>query len=680
MKRSKHLCSAIALALMALAAAPASADSSPDISWMDKSVKPGDDFFSFANGTWIKNTEIPADRSSWGAGSVLAEQVDKQVADLIQDTAKTAKGGEAAKIADTYNSFMDEAGIEAKGAAPLAAGLARIEAIKSRKDLAAALGATLRADIDVLNATEMHTDNLFGLWVAADLDQPTRYAPFLFQGGLSMPDREYYVSDSPKMAAIRAAFRDHIAKVLNLAGLKDAEARADKVMALETAIAKTHWSRAESEDVLKGNNHWAVESFAKQAPGLDWTAYFAAAHVRDAKSFVVWQPSAIIGEAAVVGATPIEDWKSYLAFHYTDRNSRFLAKAFADERFAFYGKALNGTPEQRPRWKRAVAVTNDAVGMAVGKLYVAKYFSPEAKAAVQDMVKNLSAAFSKRIEALSWMSPETKAKAQAKLAVLKVGVGYPDHWQSYDGLKVVKGDAFGNAQRAEAFDTARKIGKLGKPVDRDEWVMNPQLVNAVNLPVLNALNFPAAILQPPFFSLNHSAAVNYGSAGAVIGHEISHSFDSAGALFDASGKLQNWWTDEDLAHFHAAAEVLAKEFDSYKPFPDLAVNGKQTLDENIADVAGLSAALDAYHLSLKGQPAPVVEGFSGDQQFFLSFAQSWKEKMRDELMRRVIITDGHAPEQYRAQTVRNLPDWYSAFGVQPGEALYLAPEARVKIW
>lgn len=681
MRIDKHFLSVAGIALLALAGPSAfAAESIPDVSSMDRSVKPGDDFFLFANGHWIAETQIPADRSSYGTGAILAEQIDKQVADLIQETAKTAREGDARKIADTYNSFMDEAGIEAKGLKPLEPGLAKIAGIKTRGELSSALGATLRVDIDALNNTELHTDNLFGLWVAADLDDPTRYSPFLFQGGLSMPDREYYLSDSAKLTQARAAYKDHVVKVLALIGFKEAEAKAEKVLALETAIARSHWTRADSEDVLKANNHWPRERFAKEAPGLDWSAYFAAAHLDKVKGFVVWQPSAIIAESALVAATPIEDWKIYLAFHYADRNARVLSKAMDDEHFAFYAKTLSGTPEQKPRWKRAVAATNEALGMAVGKLYVAQHFPPESKAAVQDLVKNLTSAFARRIDALGWMSPQTKAKAHAKLASLKVGIGYPDHWLSYDSLKVVKGDAFGNAQRAEEFDTARKIAWLGRPVDRDEWVMNPQLVNAVNLPVLNALNFPAAILQPPYFSLKNSAAANYGSIGAIIGHEISHSFDSAGALFDATGKLSNWWTEEDLSHFHEAADVLAKEFDGYKPFPDLAVNGRQTLDENIADVAGLAASFDAYHLSLGGAQAPVVEGFTGDQQFFLAYAQSWKNKTRDESLRRQIITDGHAPAHYRSLTVRNLPDWYGAFDVKPGEALYLAPEARVKIW
>ena len=675
--RTRH--SLIPAAVLAFLATAAAADGL-DLAAMDRTVRPGDDFFAYANGSWIKNTEIPADRPSYGNGAILSEQVDKEVADLIQETAKNAKTGESQKIADYYNSFMDEAGIEAKGIKPLEAGLARIAAIKDKKALAAALGGTLQADIDALNSTNFFTDNLFGLWVAADLDHPDRYAPFLFQGGLSLPDRAYYVTDSERMAGIRTRYQAHIGKILTLAGIKDAEAKAAKIYAIEMAIAKAHWDRAESEDVLKADNRWSRETFARQAPGLDWDAYFKAAHLGAAKEFIVWQPSAIVGEAALVGSTPLVDWKDYLTYHYIDRNSWLLPKDFVDERFDFYGKTLNGTPVNRARWKRGVAAVNEALGMAVGKLYVAQYFPPEDKAAVQDMVKNLVAAFKKRIDALAWMSPETKTKAQAKLATLKVGVGYPDRWIGYEDLKVAMGDAFGNAQRAEAFDTRRKLGWLGKPVDRDEWVMNPQLVNAVNLPVLNALNFPAAILRAPYFSLKHSAAQNYGSTGAVIGHEISHSFDSAGALFDSTGKLQNWWTDEDLAHFHAAAQVLEKQFDGYKPFPDAAVNGKQTLDENIADVAGLAAALDAYHLSLNGQPAPAADGFGGDQQFFIGFAQSWQTKFREPLLRRLLITDGHAPDQYRAQTVRNIADWYGAFDVKPGESLYLAPDQRVKIW
>ena len=688
MRRARRLAYHAALAgvaLLSLHATPSRANDGPDLAGMDRSVKPGNDFFAYANGTWFQKTKIPPDRADYGTFSILSEAVDKQVAELIQGAAQgadrsLAAGSEARKVGDYYLSYMDEAAIEAKGSAPLAAGLARIAAIKDKSALAAELGTELRADVDVLNVGTYHTDNLFGLWVAADLDHPSRYAPFLLQGGLALPDRDYYLVASPKMAEIRARFQEHIAAVLALGGIADAKNKARRILALETAIARLHWTRADSDDVTKADNHWARARFVKDAPGLDWPTYFAAAHLDNAPEFVVWQPSALIGESALVATTSVADWKDYLQFHYIDHNAMLLSKAFVAAHFAFYDKTLNGTPELAPRWKRALAATNAGLGEAVGKLYVARHFSPQDKAAIQRLVTNLIAAFGRRIDALTWMSPQTKVKAHAKLKTLKVGVGYPDHWRSYDGLEVVRGDAFGNAQRAEVFDTRQKVARLSLPVDRDEWVMNPQLVNAVNLPVLNALNFPAAILQPPYFSATRGAAANYGAIGAVIGHEISHSFDSSGALFDASGKLNNWWTSDDLTHFRASAQRLVRQFDTYKPFPDLAVNGRQTLDENIADVAGLAVALDAYHISLQGAAAPSIDGLTGDQQFFIAYAQNWREKMREEMLRRVIVTNGHAPSEYRAQTVRNLPAWYTAFAVKPGDALYLPPDQRVEIW
>ncbi len=451
-------------------------------------------------------------------------------------------------------------------------------------------------------------------------------------------------------------------------------------MALETAIAKTHWSLTDTEDPAKGNNPWTRADFARKAPGVDWTALFAAAGLGAQQRFVAWQPSAITGEAALIGSEPLETWKDLLAFHLIDRNSGLLPKAFVDERFAFYGKTLSGTPALAPRWKRAVGATNGALGEAVGRLYAAKYFPPADKAAVQAMVANIKAAFSRRIDALDWMAPATKTEAKAKLTALIVGVGYPDKWQDYSALRIVRGDALGNQMRADLFDTKVKLARLGRPVDRREWVMTPQLVNAVNLPVLNALNFPAAELQPPHFDPKATAAVNYGSVGAIIGHEISHSFDNNGAEFDSHGRLRDWWTKSDFAHFQASGQGLAKQFDGYCPFPDLCVKGEQTLAENIADVAGLSAAYDAWKMSLGGKPAPVVDGLSGEQQFFLSFAQTWRSKTREQALRQQLLTDGHAPAQYRAQTVRNLDAWYGAFDVKPGEKLYLTPSARVRVW
>ena len=653
-----------------------------DFEGMDRRVKPGADFFAYANGTWLKKTEIPSDRASFGTGAIVRERTEARAVELIKNAATTSAptGSELRKVGDYYLSYMDEAAIEAAGLKPLSAKLSRIASIADRKDLALALGSTLRADVDVLNSTNLNTDNLFGLWVAQDLNDPTRYVPFLLQGGLDMPDRDYYLDPSSRMAELRIKFQAHIAAVLTLAHLSEAKARAVRVFELETKIAQAHWSREDSGEVRKGNNPWSRSEFAARAPGLDWDAYFSACGLDKQTEFVVWQPSAFTGIAALVGSQPLDVWRDYLTFHAIDQRSAFLPKAFVDESFRFHGTAVQGVATLRPRWNRGVLATSDALGEAVGKLYVAKYFSPAEKARAQEMVANILAAFGRRIDGLAWMSPETKAKAKAKLAVLKVGVGYPDTWRDYSGLEIVRGDAFGNAERAGLFQRSQSLAKLGKPVDRSEWVMNPQLVNAVNLPAMNAMNFPAAILQPPYFDPTRPIAMDYGAIGAVIGHEISHSFDDQGALFDAAGKLNNWWTPEDFKHFEAEASALVAQYDAYRPFPDLALHGKQTLGENIADVAGLAAAYDAYRLALGGKPGPVVSGFSGDQQFFVSFGQSWRVKPRDQALRQQVIVDAHAPGRYRTATVRNLDAWYAAVDVQPGDALYLDPRDRVRIW
>ncbi len=575
---------------------------------------------------------------------------------------------------------MDEAAIEAKGLAPLDPALERLAAIPDAQALARSLGSTMRADVDVLNNTNFYTANLFGLWVAQHLDDPGRYLPFLLQGGLGMPDRDYYLDASPRMAEIRTRYQAHIAAVLKLAGGADADAKAARIFELERLIAEAHVARADSEDVRKGNNHWTRRDFDDRAPGLDWQSYFSAAGLESQKEFVVWQPGAVTGIAALVRDLPLATWKDYLAFRALERAATYLPKAFVDEQFAFYGKVLTGTPKLRDRWKRGVDVTDAALGEVVGKLYVARWFPAAEKARVEEMVRNEVAAFGRRIDRLDWMAPRTKLKAKAKLAVLRVGVGYPDKWRDYSALEVVPGDALGNAQRASLFRYRWNLRKLGQPVDRGEWVMNPQLVNAVNLPAMNALNFPAAILQPPNFDPSRPSAMDYGAIGATIGHEISHSFDDQGALFDASGRLENWWTKDDFAHFSASAEALVRQYDGYRPFPDLAVNGKLTVSENIADVAGLAAAYDAYRLSLGGNEAPTVQGLTGDQQFFLSFAQSWRTKFREPALRQRIVVDSHAPAEYRADTVRNLDAWYTAFSVKPGQALYLAPKDRVRVW
>ena len=673
-------CTAVALRPPLMTAADRATVHGLDAAGMDRSIAPGDDFFRYANGLWLKSAAIPADRSTWGPAEVLTELTAQRTAQLIGEAAAGAAGTEARKVSDYYTSFMDEAGIEKLGLKPLEPGLKQIDVISDRAALARAFGTALRADVDVLNATHLHTANYFGLWVAQDLDDPSRYSPFLLQGGLGMPDRDYYLDPSPSMEKIRGRYRAHIAALLSLARLPEPQARAARIFALEARIARTHWTRERSEQVVAGNNHWRRGEFAQRAPGLDWTAFFAAAGLSAAQEFVVWQPSAVSGMSALAASEPLETWKDYLRFRLIDGTSPYLPSAFTTEHFEFHEHVLSGTPQLSARWKRAVEETNSALGEAVGKIYVTRYFPPAEKARAEAMVRNLLTAFAQRLDRLEWMTPATREKAKAKLAALKVGVGYPDKWRDYSGLDVIAGDAFGNAERAKLFEYRRNLAKLGRPVDRSEWVMNPQLVDAVNLPAMNALNFPAAILQPPYFEPGRDAVMDYGAIGATMGHEISHSFDDQGALFDASGRLKNWWTPGDLAHFRAAGARLAEEFDRYQPFPGVRVNGKQTLSENIADVAGLSVAYDGWRLTLGGKPAAPAAGFTADQLFFISFAQSWRQKIREPELRQRIVSDGHAPDEYRADTVRNLDAWYGAFGVRPGQNLYLAPAVRVRVW
>ncbi|HET9839434.1 MAG TPA: M13 family metallopeptidase [Candidatus Angelobacter sp.] len=646
---------------------------------MDTSVSPGDDFYHYANGAWIKRTEIPPDRAGMGVFTVLTDLTEKRTAAIIEEAAKS-KSPANRQIADLYNSFMDEAGIEAKGLAPLKPHLDSIAAIHDKHELARALGESLRADVDALNNTNFHTANLFGLWVAPGFNDSAHYTAYLLQGGIELPDREYYLADSPHMREIREKYLAHIAAMLKLTGFSGPEERAKRIFELEHSIAEKHISLAENDDIHKANNTWKQADFAAKAPGLDWTEYFRGAGLTHQAEFTVWQPTAFTAESALVESVPLETWKDWLAFHLIEDFGGVLPKAISDEDFAFFGTTLTGVAQRRPRWQRGVTRVNDLLGDAVGKIYAQRYFPPQAKAQAQDMVAKIIAAFRKRIDALDWMDPKTKAEAKAKLGTLYVGIGYPEHWHDYAGFEVKPDDIFGNMWRAGLFEYHRNVNRLGKPVDRLEWSMSPQTVNAVNLPLQNALNFPAAILQPPFFDPKAPAAVNFGAIGAVIGHEISHTFDSEGSAFDAQGRVRNWWTEADLEHFNKATAVLVAQYDTYKPFPDLSLNGKQTLAENIADVAGIAAAYDGYRSSLAGKPAPEQQGFSGDQQFFIAFAQDWGSKTREAALRRQVMTDGHSPGQYRASTVRNIDAWYAAFNVKPGQKLYLAPAERVRIW
>ncbi|MFC5526706.1 M13 family metallopeptidase [Rhodanobacter ginsengisoli] len=677
------LCGPTAWAASPAATPPASARPvGVDLAGIDHSVKPGDDFFRYANGDWLKTAKIPADRSSTGTFLKVFERAEKNTAELIRNagTSHPAAGSNARKIADYYAAWMDTAAIERHGLAPLKPALAQIDAIASRQDLARVLGSRLRADVDPINATHFHTEHLFGLFVTQGLEDPEHHVAYLLQGGLGMPSRDYYLSSDPHMAAFRAQYLTYVGALLKQAGIADAEARAKTIVALETKIASAQASLLDSQDVHKANNLWRMADFNRKAPGLDWTVYFKAAGLDDQQQIDTWQPAAVTGLSALIASEPLQAWKDLLLFHTIDHSAALLPRAYADLHFDFYGHTLQGTPQQQPRWKRAVAATNNELGDAVGQIYVKHYFPASSKAEVEQLVQNLIAAFNERIDTLSWMTPATRQKAKAKLTTLRVSVGYPETWRDYATLDIRADDALGNQLRAEQFEYEHQRAKLGQPVDKGEWWMTPQTVNAVNLPLQNALNFPAAILQPPFFDPNADAASNYGAIGAIIGHEISHSFDNTGAEFDAQGKLENWWTPADLAHFKAATTQLAKQFDQYEALPGLHVSGEQTLGEDIADISGITIAYLAYHKSLDGKPAPVIDGLSGDQRFFLAFGQAWRSKMRDAALRQRLATDVHAPPQFRAQTVRNLAAWYPAFKVKPGEKLYLAPKDRVKIW
>ncbi|MGE0640599.1 MAG: M13 family metallopeptidase [Thermoanaerobaculia bacterium] len=658
-----------------------------DLAGMDRTVAPGDDFFDYANGTWLARTEIPADRASTGTFVLLDELATERTAGLIRNADAAAKGGsaEARLIADYYAAFMDEKGIETRGVAPLRSELAAIAAVADQATLAGLFGSQLRADVDPLNATDFNTSHLFGFWVSPDFDDPERNAGYLLQGGLGLPSREIYLGSDERSVRLQRQYREHIASLLELAGLaskKDAALRAGRIFELEKKIATVHVNRTESLEVHRAHNRWLSSEFPGKAPGLDWESFFAAAGLGELPALWVWHPSAVTGIAALVASEPLAVWKDYLSFHTVNRAAPLLSQPFATESFAFYGTALSGATEQRERWKRAVDLTNEALGDAVGKLYVARYFPPEAKARGERMVANIIDAFRARIDQLSWMSPATRAQAREKLATLRVGFGYPDEFRDYGGLEVRRDDAYGNQQRSQLFDYRTAIARIGKPADKGQWWMTPQTVNAVNLPLQNAMNFPAAILEPPFFDPSTDAAQNYGGIGTVIGHEISHSFDDQGALFDARGRLANWWTEDDMREFQKLSTRLVAQYDAYEPLPGVHLNGKLTLSENIADVAGVSAAYDGYRAEVAKSPTPesLRQGLTDDQRFFLSFAQIWRSKTRPEALRNSLLTNGHSPGKYRSFTVRNLAAWYDAFSVRPGQALYLAPAERIRIW
>jgi len=657
-------------ACLSLAAAPSAQNASTQD--MDGSIKPGDDFYRFANGGWLRSAAIPDGQASYDNRAALAEKTSERVRNLIEEAAASdpVRGSIAQKVGDYYASFKDEDGIDSKGLAPLADELAAISAITNKTHLSAYLGRTLNGEVDGLTN---NADHIFGSWINQGFEDPNHNVVHLWQGGLGMPNRDDYLDRSSKMAELRTRYQAHIAAVLKLAGIADSETRAAHILSLEIRMAQTFAPDADATDVFKQNNPWKRSDFRLKAPGMDWDAYFKSAELTQQTDFIVWQPTAVTGISALVDSESTDLWKDYLRFHLIEHYAAVLPKTVAAEHFAFAQQAPN-------RGAAAIAATNVALGQAVGQLYMQRYFPPQAKAKVQAMVSDLTTAYRTRISSLAWMSPETRKKALAKLDALEVIVGYPDTWIDYAPLDVVRGDAFGNMQRAEAFLRVRSLAKLKQPVDPIEWPINPQVPGAVIMFSPNAEFFSAGILQPPYFDSQGDTASNYGSAGAGMAHEITHSFDELGKIYDARGRLGDWWTAEDRARYRAAAANLAAQFDGYCPLSDVCVNGKQVVGESIADLAGLLVAHDAYLLSLKGKADVVIDGLSGEQRFFLAFAQRWRKTQSEAALRRQITTDTHAPGEYRSITVRNVDSWYKAFNVVRGDKLYLKPEDRVRIW
>ena len=639
---------------------------------MDRTVAPGDDFYKFVNGTWQAKTEIPADKASWGGFGILRDLSDQRTRAVIEDAAKAQNqpGSAGEKIGVTYASFMDEAKIEAAGAAPLKPYLAEIAAVQTPAQLAAAFGKGTRRGMDMP----------IGVGIQQDLKENSVYSIYAGQGGLGMPDRDYYLVDNPKFVETRAKYVQHIATMLRLGGVADPQGAAQRIYDLEKKIAEVHWERAKLRQVELAYNPVARADLAKQMPGFDWNAMLAAQGLPNATRVIVTQPSALAGTARIAAATPMSTWREYLAFHTISSKASLLSKPFVDEIFAFKGTTLSGTPQLKERWKRGVDLVNGSMGEAVGQIYVQRYFPPESKAKMDALVRNLVAAMDVRLSKLEWMAPETKVKARAKLAAFVPKIGYPDKVRDYTALKVVPGDVLGNADRVAEFEYQRQLDKIGKPVDRSEWFMTPQTVNAYANPLMNEIVFPAAILQPPFFDPNADPAVNYGAIGAVIGHEISHHFDDQGRKFDPKGNFSEWWTPQDVARFKTYTDKVVAQYAAYEPLPGAKVNGELTLGENIADLAGATVAYDAYKLSLNGRPAPVIDGFTGEQRFFLGFGQVWQTKAREAAIRQQLTTDPHTPGNWRAYVVRNLDPWYAAFDVKPGQKYYLAPAERIKVW
>ena len=665
----------LAMTALLLSTSPARADSGPisgiQTADMDKTTRPQDDLFQYANGTWLRDVPIPPDRASYGVDSMMTEQSLLQQRDLIE-AAQTSADPEARKVSDLYSSYMNEARAERLGTRPLQAELQFAAGIRRASDIGPLMGRLDRIGIASPLATSVRPDS----------KHSAQYAFWITQSGLGLPDRDYYLSDEPRLVGFRTKYREHVEKMLHLLGAAAPGKEADTILALETALAKLQWTRVANRDAQKTYNPKTLAQLAKEAPAIDWNGYFTEAGLTSAlPTLVVRQPDYLQGLSSLIQSTPISTWTAYFRYRVLSSRAPFLTRAFVEEDFAFNQGVLQGTQQAPDRWKRGTQLVDRLLGEASGKLYVEKYFPPATKARIDELVRNLLKAYAASIDQLPWMSAATKVEAQAKLRKINVKIGYPEHWRDYSALKILPDDLLGNVRRAQEFERNRKLTQLGGPVDRAEWNMTAPTVNAYYNPSVNEIVFPAGQLQPPAFDPAADDAFNYGSAGATIGHEISHGFDDQGSRYDSDGNLRDWWTPEDHAKFKAKTELLIKEYDAFEPVPGFHVNGALTLGENIADIAGIEIAYKAYLASLNGRTPPVIDGMTADQRFYIGFAQSWLSKRRDESTIAQVKSDPHSPAKYRTNgVVVHMPSFYSAFSVVPGNKMYLAPEQRITLW
>jgi predicted metalloendopeptidase len=682
MARCFRLGSLIASSLLFVASCSGSSDvitdkptaSGIDLATFDKAVRPQDDLFQHVNGGWLAKTEIPADKSSYGSFDMLVDKSQTDLRAIVEDAAKAtskAPGSDAQKIGDFYESFMNEARAEEIGLTPLQTELAAIDRIQTKSDLARYFARMFK--LNLLNP-------LIG-FVDGDAQQPDREILYVFQGGLGLPDRDYYLKDDAKLKEYREKYVAFLSTILTLGKQATPDTAARDIFALEMRLAQAHWTNVESRDAVKTYNKRALADLSKEFPGFDWTAWTGELGISQAPAIVVSQPSYVKAFAATVNEVPVERWKPYIRASLLNGFAPYLNRQFVEAEFDLYSRTLRGVQENQPRWKRAVNTINGNLGEMLGRLYVERHFRPEAKARMEQLVENLRRAFGEGIDDLEWMGPETKKEAREKLAKFRPKVGYPNKWRDYSRVTIIKDDLVGNLTRAFIAESEYQLAKVGKPIDPEQWGMTPQTVNAYYNPVRNEIVFPAAILQPPFFDLEADDAVNYGAIGAVIGHEMGHGFDDQGRQYDAAGVLRDWWAPQDAEEYTKRAQVLVDQFNQFEPLPGLKVNGALTLGENIGDLTGVVIAHRAYQLSLNGQPAPVIDGFNGDQRFFFGWAQAWRAKEREDSLRQQVLTNPHSPEMYRANgPVRNVPEFYATFAVKEGDKMYLAPEKRAKIW